>query len=53
MADIKTATEEFETSGKEKEARYLRNDEIEETLTIKMLLAKIDELVVAVNKLNS
>jgi len=53
MADIKTATEEFETSGKEKEAHYLLNDEIEETLVIKMLLAKIDELVVAVNKLNS
>jgi len=53
MADIKTATEEFETSGKEKEAHYLLNDEVEETLVIKTLLAKIDELVVAVNKLNS
>ena len=28
MADIKTVTEEFEASGKEKEAHYLLNDEI-------------------------
>jgi len=53
MADIKTVTEDLEVSGKEKEARYLLNDEVEETLVIKMLLGKIDELVVAVNKLNS
>jgi|TARA_R100001369_G_scaffold4005_1_gene12031 hypothetical protein len=53
MADIKTVTEDLEVSGKEKEANYLLSDEVEETLVIKMLLAKIDELVVAVNKLNS
>ena len=46
MADIKTVTEDLEVSGKEKEANYLLSDEVEETLVIKMLLAKIDELVV-------
>tara|TARA_B110000046_G_C12902829_1_gene359364 strand:+ start:767 stop:928 length:162 start_codon:yes stop_codon:yes gene_type:complete len=53
MADIKTVTEELEAAGKEKQAKYLLNDEIEETLVIKELLNKIDELVTAVNKLNS
>tara|TARA_R100001377_G_scaffold11160_2_gene5586 strand:+ start:565 stop:726 length:162 start_codon:yes stop_codon:yes gene_type:complete len=53
MADIKTIAEELEVSGKEAETKYLVNDEVEETLVIKMLLAKIEELVAAVNKLNS
>jgi hypothetical protein len=53
MADIKTVTEELEVSGKEKQVEYLVNDEIAETLVIKTLLEKIDELVVAINKLNS
>jgi len=53
MADIKTVTEELQVVGKEKLVKYLINDEIEETLVIKELLNKIDELVAAVNKLNS
>ena len=53
MADIKTVTEELQVSGNEKLVKYLINDEIEETLVIKELLNKIDELVAAVNKLNS
>ena len=53
MADIKTVTEELQVAGKEKLVKYLINDEIEETLVIKELLNKIDELVAAVNKLNS
>tara|TARA_R100000908_G_scaffold60953_1_gene38648 strand:- start:433 stop:600 length:168 start_codon:yes stop_codon:yes gene_type:complete len=51
MADIKTITEELEVSGKEKENQYLKNDEIDEVLTVKLLKAKIDELVVEVNKI--
>tara|TARA_R110001606_G_C15267868_1_gene639177 strand:+ start:750 stop:911 length:162 start_codon:yes stop_codon:yes gene_type:complete len=53
MADIKTMTEELKVSGKETQTKYLENDEIAETLVIKTLLEKIDELVVVVNKLNS
>ena len=54
MADIKTITEELEVSGKEKENNYLSSgDEIEETLVIKLLKAKIDELVEEVNTLKN
>jgi len=53
MADIKTIAEELQVSGKEKQADYLKNDEITETLLIKTLIEKIEELVVAINKLNS
>ena len=54
MADIKTITEELEISGKEKENNYLsRGDEIEETLIIKLLKEKIDELVAEVNTLKN
>ena len=53
MADIKTVTEELEVVGKENQVEYLVNDEIAETLVIKTLLDKINELVVAINKLNS
>jgi len=53
MADIKTITEELEVSGKETQAEYLKNDEVTETLLFKTLIEKIEELVVAVNKLNS
>ena len=53
MADIKTIAEELEVSGKETQVKYLQNDEIAETLVIKTLIEKIEELVVAVNKLNS
>jgi hypothetical protein len=52
MADIKTVTEELQVVGKETQVEYLVNDEIAETLVIKTLLDKIDELVVAINKLN-
>ena len=54
MADVKTITEELEVSGKEKENNYLsRGDEIEETLIIKLLKEKIDELVAEVNILKN
>jgi hypothetical protein len=53
MADIKTIAEELEVPGKETQVKYLENDEITETLVIKTLIEKIEELVVAVNKLNS
>ena len=53
MADIKTVTEELEVVGKEDQVEYLVNDEIAETLVIKALLDKINELVVVVNKLNN
>ena len=53
MADIKTIAEELEVSGKETQVKYLQNTEVTETLLIKTLVEKIEELVVAVNKLNS
>lgn len=53
MADIKTIAKELEVSSKETQAKYLQNDEIAETLLIKTLIEKIEELVVVVNKLNS
>ena len=53
MADIKTIAEELEVSGKETQVKYLENDEIAETLLFKTLIEKIEELVAAVNKLNS
>ena len=52
MADIKTIAEELQVVGKETQVEYLKNDEIAETLVIKTLLDKIDELAVAINKLN-
>ena len=56
MTDIKTITETFwsgsndssfsEASGSyEVEKKYLQNDEVPETLTIRLLKDKIDELV--------
>jgi len=53
MADIKTVAEELQASGKETQVEYLKNDEIAEALLFKTLIEKIEELVVAVNKLNS
>ena len=54
MADVKTIIEELEVSGKEKENNYLSSgDEIEETLIIKLLKEKIDELVAEVNTLKN
>ena len=52
MADIKTIAEELEVSSKETQVKYLKNDEITEPLLFKTLIEKIEELVVAVNKLN-
>ena len=53
MADIKTITETIASGSYAAEEEYLKNDEIEEVLTIKLLKAKIDELVVEVNKLKN
>ena len=52
MADIKTIAEELEVSGKETQVEYLKNDEITEPLLFTTLIEKIEELVIAVNKLN-
>ena len=51
MADIKTITETIASGSYAVEEKYLKNDEIEEVLTIKLLKAKIDELVAEVNTL--
>tara|TARA_R110001592_G_scaffold279128_1_gene546505 strand:+ start:54 stop:218 length:165 start_codon:yes stop_codon:yes gene_type:complete len=51
MADIKTITETIASGSYAAEEKYLKNDEIEEVLTIKLLKAKIDELVAEVNTL--
>jgi hypothetical protein len=51
MSDIKTITETIASGSYAAEEKFLKNDEIEEVLTIKLLKEKIDELVVEVNKL--
>ena len=53
MADIKTITETITSGSYSVEEKFLKNDEIEEVLTIKLLKEKIDELVVEVNKLKN
>tara|TARA_B100001093_G_C25892704_1_gene621151 strand:- start:172 stop:336 length:165 start_codon:yes stop_codon:yes gene_type:complete len=53
MADIKTITETIASGSYAAEEKFLKNDEIEEVLTIKLLKEKIDELVVEVNKLKN
>ncbi len=53
MADIKTITETISSGSYTLEEEYLKNDEIEEVLTVKLLKTKIDELVVEVNKLKN
>ena len=53
MADIKTITEIIASGSYNSEEKFLKNDEIEEVLTIKLLKEKIDELVVEVNKLKN
>lgn len=51
MADIKTITETIASGSYNIEEKFLKNDEIEEVLTIKLLKEKVDELVAEVNKL--
>ena len=53
MADIKTITETIASGSYNSEEKFLKNDEIEEVLTVKLLKEKIDELVVEVNKLKN
>lgn len=53
MSDIKTITETIASGSYAAEEKFLKNDEIEEVLTIKLLKEKIDELVVEVNKLKN
>ena len=53
MADIKTITETISSGSYNSEEKFLKNDEIEEVLTVKLLKEKIDELVVEVNKLKN
>ena len=53
MADIKTVTETIASGSYNSEEKFLKNDEIEEVLTVKLLKEKIDELVVEVNKLKN
>jgi len=51
MADIKTITQEIDTGSYEVEEQYLKNDELEDVLTVKLLKEKIDELVVEINRI--
>ena len=53
MADIKPITETIASGSYNSEEKFLKNDEIEEVLTVKLLKEKIDELVVEVNKLKN
>ena len=53
MADIKTITETIASGSYNSEEKFLKNDDIEEVLTVKLLKEKIDELVVEVNKLKN
>ena len=53
MADIKTITQTIASGSYDIEERYLKNDEIPDVLTVKLLKEKIDELVEEVNKLKN
>jgi|TARA_R110000744_G_scaffold166468_5_gene283662 hypothetical protein len=53
MADIKTITEEINTGSYGVEEKYLKNDELEDVLAIKLLKAKIDELVAEINTIKT
>ena len=53
MSDIKTITQTIASGSFDIEENYLKNDEVPETLTIRLLRDKIDELVVEVNKLKN
>ncbi len=53
MADIKTIVETIASGSYNVEEKYLKNDEIPEVLTIKLLKEKIDELIEEVNKLKN
>jgi hypothetical protein len=49
MSDIKTIDQEIASGSHSVEERYLKNDEIPDVLTVKLLKAKIDELVAEIN----
>lgn len=53
MADITTITQTIASGSYDVEERYLKNDEIPDVLTVKLLKEKIDELVEEVNKLKN
>ena len=53
MADIKTITEEINTGSYSVEDKYLKNDELEDVLTVKLLKVKIDELVAEINTIKA
>ena len=53
MANIQKIEEKLDTGSNPVEKEFLANDELPETLTIKLLKEKIDELVEEVNKLKS
>ncbi len=53
MADIKTVTQELDDGTHNIEKSYMANDELPETLTIKLLKEKIDELVAELNTIKS
>ena len=53
MANIKTITEEIDLGSYEVEEKYLKNDELEDVLTVKLLKEKIDELVVEINAIKA
>ena len=53
MVDIQKIEEKLDSGSNPVEKNFLANDELPETLTIKLLKEKIDELVEEVNKLKS
>ena len=53
MANIQKIEEKLDSGSNPIEKNFLANDELPETLTIKLLKEKIDELVEEVNKLKS
>jgi hypothetical protein len=49
MSDIKTITQTIASGSFVEEEKFLNNDELPDVLTIKLLKAKIDELVAEIN----
>jgi len=53
MSDIQTITQTVASGSYEAEERFLNNNETSESLTVRLLRDKIDELVAEVNKLKN
>ena len=53
MSDIQTTTQTIASGSYSLEEKYLKNDETPESLTVRLLRDKIDELIIEVNKLKN